>query len=575
KVGVDGVLTTAALTTAALTTAVLPTSVLTTVVLTTIFQTGITSHHHTHNGNPPETTIRSPSPKFYENLSSKARPKHRAPQAADEHNLAQRLEAKLQAAEHKRMQILKANSQRRAILSQKASHSLPRTNALHSKVTIVPTFWPNNSLRPELSSTQSHRLKPLKVLPFGEMQVTEHQKLLGETIMHLSGEAGMVRLRNALSDTRRQYSKSKEKSSSVEPPVTHIVPSNAGPDGRSDSVDQLPFSGHDSMSPLEDTGSSGASGSGSVNNSDGEMLGMENVFIVNEFLHGRRYGDNDSLNITDENQKVRETMEKAFWDGISDSVQQEKKQEILEVIDLDILSQLLSSRCLDIKYLGTIMDKARINILEPVLKGPAGLEYLGKAFTKVYGPPSDALIRLPLTMQWLSSVVPGKDQEWNEHMKALSDLQQHLSSERTALPSTALRTGGHFPSRLQTSPAMSLTDTAGSSRSSSNSQNVAFLSAKDTKSINEVNTTNGSNSPQLDDEDLEQIDHDDLKEMTLNGKRGHFARECRAPRNQGNRNGDAMYRNMDNNKRIVPVESFDALVVQDNALIVQDILGYD
>nr|GEZ01170.1 hypothetical protein [Tanacetum cinerariifolium] len=125
-----------------------------------------------------------------------------------------------------------------------------------------------------------------------------------------------------------------------------------------------------------------------------------------------------------------------------------------------------------------------------------------------------------------------------------------------------------------------------------------------------------SNSPQLDDEDLEQIDHDDLEEMDLkwqvvmlfmrvkrfykkirrklnfNSKepigfdktkvecfnchrRGHFTMECRAPRNQGNRNGDAMYRNMDNNRRIVPVESSDALVVQDDALIVQDRLGYD
>nr|GEY11479.1 hypothetical protein [Tanacetum cinerariifolium] len=92
--------------------------------------------------------------------------------------------------------------------------------------------------------------------------------------MHLSGETGMVRLRNALSETRRH-----------------------------DSVGRLPFLDHDSMSPLEDTGSSVASGSGLVNNSDGEMLGMENVFIVNKFLHGRCYGDNDSLNITDENQK--------------------------------------------------------------------------------------------------------------------------------------------------------------------------------------------------------------------------------------------------------------------------------
>ncbi|GJU49789.1 putative ribonuclease H-like domain-containing protein [Tanacetum coccineum] len=189
-------------------------------------------------------------------------------------------------------------------------------------------------------------------------------------------------------------------------------------------------------------------------------------------------------------------------------------------------------------------------------------------------------------------------------------------------------------------------DIKGSSGSSSNSQNVAFLSAEDTNSINEVNTTNGvstaaghssqgqassssytndlmfsffanqSSCPQLDDEDLEQIDHDDLEEMDLkwqvamlsirvkrfykkngrklifNGKepvgfdknkvdcfnchrRGHFARECRAPRNQRNKNRDAGYRSKDNTRRTVPVETSNALVVQDNALIVQDGLGYD
>ncbi|GKC09931.1 ribonuclease H-like domain-containing protein [Tanacetum coccineum] len=190
-------------------------------------------------------------------------------------------------------------------------------------------------------------------------------------------------------------------------------------------------------------------------------------------------------------------------------------------------------------------------------------------------------------------------------------------------------------------------DIKGSSGSSSNSQNVAFLSAEDTSNSNDVNMlmffvytasglilgtslfihsyiddlmfsffANQSNSPQLDDEDLEQIDHDDLEEMDLkwqvamlsmrvkrfykktgrklifNGKelvgfdktkvecfnchrRGHFARECRAPRNQGNMNGDAGYRSRDNTRRTVPVETSDALVVQDNALIVQDGLGYD
>nr|GEW51877.1 hypothetical protein [Tanacetum cinerariifolium] len=92
-------------------------------------------------------------------------------------------------------------------------------------------------------------------------------------------------------------------------------------------------------------------------------------------------------------------------------------------------------------------------------------------------------------------------------------------------------------------------DIKGSSGSSLNSQNVAFLSAEDNNSINEVNTANGvsttaghissgqpslssyiddmmfsffanqSNSPQLDDEDIEQIDQDDLEEMDLKWQR--------------------------------------------------------
>ncbi|GJU50930.1 putative ribonuclease H-like domain-containing protein [Tanacetum coccineum] len=163
-------------------------------------------------------------------------------------------------------------------------------------------------------------------------------------------------------------------------------------------------------------------------------------------------------------------------------------------------------------------------------------------------------------------------------------------------------------------------DIKSSSGSSSNSQNVAFLSAEDTNSINEVNTANGvstaSSGPQLDDEDLEQLDQDNLEEMGIkwqvamlsmrvkrfykktgrklifNGKepvgfdkvkvecfkchrRGHFARECKAPRNQWNRNRDAGYRSRNNTRRTVPVETSNALVVQDNALIVQDGLGYD
>ncbi|GJU00046.1 putative ribonuclease H-like domain-containing protein [Tanacetum coccineum] len=162
-------------------------------------------------------------------------------------------------------------------------------------------------------------------------------------------------------------------------------------------------------------------------------------------------------------------------------------------------------------------------------------------------------------------------------------------------------------------------DIKGSSRSSSNSQKMAFLSAEDTSSNNEVSTANGvptPSSPQLDDEDLEQIDHDDLEKIDLkwqvamlsmrvkrfykktgrklifNGKepvgfdktkvecfnchrRGHFAREYKAPRNRGNINRDAGYRCRDNTKRIVLINTSDALVVEDNALIVRDGLRYD
>ncbi|GJR75637.1 ribonuclease H-like domain-containing protein [Tanacetum coccineum] len=58
-------------------------------------------------------------------------------------------------------------------------------------------------------------------------------------------------------------------------------------------------------------------------------------------------------------------------------------------------------------------------------------------------------------------------------------------------------------------------------------------------------------------------------------RRGHFARECRGIRNQGNMNGDERYRSRDNTRRTVPLETYDALVVRDNALIIQDGLGYN
>nr|GEW53134.1 hypothetical protein [Tanacetum cinerariifolium] len=73
-----------------------------------------------------------------------------------------------------------------------------------------------------------------------------------------------------------------------------------------------------------------------------------------------------------------------------------------------------------------------------------------------------------------------------------------------------------------------------------------------------------SSSPQLDNEDLKQIDVDDLEEMDLRWQiamltmRGHFARECRSPKDL-RRNGAA-----EPQRRTVPVETFTS-----NALVSQ------
>ncbi|GJR58372.1 ribonuclease H-like domain-containing protein [Tanacetum coccineum] len=150
----------------------------------------------------------------------------------------------------------------------------------------------------------------------------------------------------------------------------------------------------------------------------------------------------------------------------------------------------------------------------------------------------------------------------------------------------------------------------GTSSSTTNSHNVAFLSSSSTNSATRaVNTSQGVNTAStqgvLDNKDLQHIHPDDLEEMDLRWniamltmrarrflkntrrkldmankerigfdkskvecfnchKRGHFARECRAPRNQDSRNKEPT-------RRTVPVEE-----TTSNALVSQcDGFGYD
>ncbi|GJZ55146.1 hypothetical protein Tco_0610339 [Tanacetum coccineum] len=138
-----------------------------------------------------------------------------------------------------------------------------------------------------------------------------------------------------------------------------------------------------------------------------------------------------------------------------------------------------------------------------------------------------------------------------------------------------------------------------SSGSNSASQNLAFLSSENTGGTNEVSTASGdfrvstagginqvpstpcahdvaysflaqpTTSPQLENEDFQQMDGDDLEELDLRWqvamltvrvkKKGHFARECRSGRNQGRRSyGDNGRSNAPTNE-----SSSQALVAQD------------
>ncbi|KAL3515661.1 hypothetical protein ACH5RR_022563 [Cinchona calisaya] len=388
-----------------------------------------------------------------------------------------------------------------------------------------------------------------------QRQVTEDQKLLRDKVHHLSGDAGIARMETAISETRTKYFQARENGSPVgspftdiSSPITGIMPtshSTVGTSEKGNSVNastQRPNHVARRLFMDEDLNKVGTHRQFL---SSGARMDFENELIVNESVHGEKLVLDESNSSAEDNQnsmeeRVKETMRKAFWDGIIESVEQDEpnfvriielimevkdeisvmapeswKGEISEVIDLDILSQVLSSGNLDMDYLEKILKfalitlqklsapahteelktihdkfleelavmcrasdaskkshtialvkglrfvfeqiqtlkqevgKARIRLLEPLLKGPAGLDFLRKAFAKHYGAPDDSLISLPSTMQWLSSVRDGKDQEWAEHVNTLLELvrRHENSSGKRLLPTTTLRTGGSFSVR--------------------------------------------------------------------------------------------------------------------------------
>ncbi|CAL9215989.1 unnamed protein product [Arabidopsis halleri] len=228
-----------------------------------------------------------------------------------------------------------------------------------------------------------------------QMQVTQDQELLTEKVRHLSGVAGVERMENALSETRTKYFQAKENGS----PMANQLACFFSPSPASSPVQSVSSSSSRSKDSIGVEGSKRvsrslfkddtppSSGPSRASNDTVDEVSKQNELMVNEFLHDWNFKFPGGSTVKDEEdnlkRRIKETMERAFWDSVMESIKLEKpdyscisnlmkevsdelcqmvpdswKVEITETIDLDILSQLLNSGTLDIDYLGKMLEFA-------------------------------------------------------------------------------------------------------------------------------------------------------------------------------------------------------------------------
>ncbi|KAM2027904.1 hypothetical protein ACFX1T_020133 [Malus domestica] len=265
--------------------------------------------------------------------------------------------------------------------------------ACHLELSMIQTC----KMTPEgVTGDLTHDMKAI------QKQVTEDQKLLREKVQHLGGDAGIERMKSAISETRLKYFQAKENGSPSGLQVTHIIspspPSSTLSPSASADKRSNPGRVVRSLFREDDTFHHGVVSSARKTSLDQQLgsssqkLVTENELIVNEFLHEQKQEFADIFNVTDEDpnnvqSKIRQTMEKAFWDGVIESVKEDEpnydriiqlmmemrdeicemapqswKQEIFDAIDVDILSQVLKSGNLDIDYLGKILEFSMVTL---------------------------------------------------------------------------------------------------------------------------------------------------------------------------------------------------------------------
>uniref|UniRef100_A0A0E0NGD9 T-complex protein 11 n=1 Tax=Oryza rufipogon TaxID=4529 RepID=A0A0E0NGD9_ORYRU len=354
-----------------------------------------------------------------------------------------------------------------------------------------------------------------------QKEVMVDQTLLREKVRHLGGEAGIERMEVALSEARTKFFEAKGNRSPLATTIKNVAATcSSGESPISDMKensninDKRPSQAVQSMfrvpsSPSEsNTAGITMSNPMTVSSTLSEKRPTENEQMVNEILHGFLADSSSNIGTVEGGfkEKVRETMEKAFWDVVVDSLRGDMpdysylvqlvkevrdtlyemvpkgwKEEIINNIDLEILLQVLESGTQDMQYLGQILQyslgmlrklsspakedemkrshdkllgeltehsecnnsgsnsfviavikglrftmeelkalktevsRARIQLLEPIIKGSGGVEYLQKAFADRYGFPSNASVALRSTAQWISTSKDTVEVEWNEH----------------------------------------------------------------------------------------------------------------------------------------------------------------